>query len=160
MLFLNPHKLRKRWQAVQRVRLGRKGENLACRFLRRQGYFVWKRNWRCRYGELDIIAYNDSQLRLIEVKTRSGKSAISFPAIGAVDKEKTRRIEKLAHSFLLRQRKAMRLRRLTSFAIDAITVHIPEGFLSRPVITHVQNIGDGFSFSVPQRDPARFCNFV
>ena len=137
----------RKWRAYRRIRLGRKGEDLACRFLRRQGYFVWKRNWRCRYGELDIVAYNDSQLRLIEVKTRAGNSALSFPAIGAIDKDKTRRLERLAHSFLLRQRKAMRLRRLTSFAIDAITVHIPGGFFSRPVITYVQNIGDGFSFA-------------
>ena len=146
MLFLNKTRILRRWQAYRRWKLGRKGENLACKFLRRRGFFIWKRNWRCRHGELDIIAYNDSQLRLIEVKTRAGQSAFSFPAIGAIDEAKSKRLERLAHSFILRQRKAMRVRRLTSFTIDAITVHISDNFFSTPIVTHIENIGDNFNF--------------
>lgn len=139
-------RLIRKWQAYRRLRLGRRGEDLACRFLCRQGYHIWKRNWRCRLGELDIIAYSDSQLRLIEVKTRAGRHCFSFPVIDAVDVQKSRRLERLAHSFLLKHGKAMRVRRLTSFAIDVITVQIPEGIFSSPVIVHLHNAGDDFNF--------------
>jgi len=52
-------------------RLGREGENRACQYLRRQGYEIIARNWRSRFGEIDIIARNGGSLIFIEVKTRS-----------------------------------------------------------------------------------------
>lgn len=134
----------KKWLAYRHLRVGRRGEELACKFLRQRGYFIWKRNWRCRHGELDIIAYNNNVLRFIEVKTRSLHTAFDFPAIEAVDKAKTKRLERLAYSFVLRRRKAMRLRRLTSYVIDVITVLVPERIFSSPAITHIQNISEGF----------------
>jgi len=36
--------------------LGRRGEDLAARFLEQQGLVVLSRNWRCRHGELDLVA--------------------------------------------------------------------------------------------------------
>lgn len=151
MISILCQRMLRKWQAYRRLRLGRKGEDLACRFLSRQGFYVWKRNWRCRVGELDIIAYNDSQLRLIEVKTRAGKHCFDFPAIDAIDKPKLKRLERLSHSFLLKHRKEMRVRRLRSFAIDAITVQIPEGIFASPIITHIHNSGDDFNFTSHKR---------
>ena len=149
-------RMTRKWLAYRRLRLGKKGEDLACKFLRRQGFYVWKRNWRCRLGELDIIAYNDSQLRLIEVKTRALKHSFDFPAIEAIDQQKLKRLEKLSHSFLLKHSKAMRVRRLTSFAIDAITVQIPEGIFASPIITHIHNSGDGFNFTCHKQQRRQF----
>lgn len=39
-----------------RQRLGKKGEDAACTYLERKGYVICRRNYRCRYGEIDIIA--------------------------------------------------------------------------------------------------------
>jgi putative endonuclease len=52
--------------------LGRTGEQLAVEFLIRGGYEVLERNWRCRQGEIDIIARDGATTVFVEVKTRSG----------------------------------------------------------------------------------------
>lgn len=52
--------------------LGRTGEQLAVEFLIRRGYAVVERNWRCRQGEIDIVARDGGTTVFVEVKTRSG----------------------------------------------------------------------------------------
>lgn len=52
--------------------LGRTGEQLAVEFLIRCGYAVVERNWRCRQGEIDIVARDGATTVFVEVKTRSG----------------------------------------------------------------------------------------
>ena len=51
------------------LRLGRQGETLTCKIYRRRGYEILARNWRCRYGELDIVARDGGILVFAEVKT-------------------------------------------------------------------------------------------
>lgn len=46
------------------------GEELACNFLVKKGYFILERNWRYKKAEIDIIAMKDDVLIFIEVKTR------------------------------------------------------------------------------------------
>lgn len=54
--------------------LGRRGEDIACKALRKEKYKIIARNWRCRLGEIDIIAEDRAKaLCFIEVKARSGK---------------------------------------------------------------------------------------
>jgi putative endonuclease len=50
--------------------LGQRGENVAARFLRDQGYKILERNFRCELGEVDIIARDGRTLVFAEVKTR------------------------------------------------------------------------------------------
>ncbi len=52
--------------------LGRRGENLAADYLAGTGLVVLSRNWRCREGEVDLIATDGQCLVVCEVKTRSG----------------------------------------------------------------------------------------
>ena len=52
------------------LRLGRRGERLACRLLEESGCTILARNWRCRAGELDIVARDGVTLVFAEVKTR------------------------------------------------------------------------------------------
>ncbi len=55
----------------RRIELGKFGEDFACEYLKRQGYRIEFRNFRCRIGEIDIIAVKDNVLSFIEVKTRN-----------------------------------------------------------------------------------------
>ncbi len=57
----------------KRQALGRKGEELACRFLEKKGYHILTRNYRTRTGEIDIIARDGGVLVFVEVKTRGSK---------------------------------------------------------------------------------------
>lgn len=52
--------------------LGDRGESCAAEYLRRQGCRILTRNYRCKAGEIDIIAEDHGTLVFIEVKTRRG----------------------------------------------------------------------------------------
>lgn len=54
--------------------LGKRGEDLAVEFLQKKGLQILERNWRCMYGELDIVAKDGEVLVFVEVKTRSSVS--------------------------------------------------------------------------------------
>ncbi|MGH9391272.1 MAG: YraN family protein, partial [Vicinamibacteria bacterium] len=82
--------------------LGRRGEALAARELRRRGYAILERRWRCRIGEIDIIARDGEVLAVVEVKARS-RSDYGAP-IDAVDRDKRRKLEKLARAYLQTRR--------------------------------------------------------
>ena len=56
----------------RRGQLGRRGEELACERLTAAGLEVVARNWRCRAGEIDVIAAGPGLLVFCEVKTRRG----------------------------------------------------------------------------------------
>jgi putative endonuclease len=77
---------------------GAAGEVLAARFLRDKGYEIWTANFRCRLGEVDIIAVKRPYIAFVEVKARSEDSLYSPRE--AVTREKQRRIVKTALLFL------------------------------------------------------------
>lgn len=84
------------------LRTGRKGEEMAYYFLRRQGYTIVARNWRCagHKGEIDLIGWDGSILCFIEVKTRSSHAVKSAEA--AVDRAKQLELRRMAAQFLRR----------------------------------------------------------
>lgn len=57
-----------------RQRLGQLGEMLAATELEQRGYTILARNWRCRYGELDLVARDGDTLAAIEVRTRRSQT--------------------------------------------------------------------------------------
>lgn len=81
--------------------LGAHGEDLAVRHLQAAGMEIICRNWRCRYGELDLIARDAGVTAFVEVKTRSGL-AYGAPA-EAVTFAKRQRIRRLALLWLTEQ---------------------------------------------------------
>lgn len=63
---------------------GVKGENIAARYLQKHKYKILERNFRCRYGEIDIIAVNGNFVCFIEVKTR-GNDKFGLPRESVTD---------------------------------------------------------------------------
>lgn len=82
----------------ERLALGKLGEDLAFKKIRRLGYKKIIRNYRCPLGEIDLIARDSDTLVFIEIKTRKGKS-ISY-AKEAVDARKRRQISKVALAYM------------------------------------------------------------
>ncbi|KUP96336.1 YraN family protein [Thermobifida cellulosilytica] len=77
----------------RRQELGRLGEEAAAEYLARTGLRILQRNWRCRDGELDIVARQGRTLVVVEVKTRSG---LRYGApTGAVDGTRGARLRAL-----------------------------------------------------------------
>ncbi|MGI8664534.1 MAG: YraN family protein [Jatrophihabitans sp.] len=79
--------------------VGRYGEKIAARLLADTGHRVIETNWRCRQGEIDIVAAQGSTLIICEVKTRSSV-AFGQPA-EAVDRAKRLRLRQLATQWLI-----------------------------------------------------------
>ena len=117
-----------------RAEIGALGEQLAVEHLRTLGLRVLDRNWRCRYGELDIIAADDAMRTavFVEVKTRTSDR---FGGVQqAVTSEKVRRLRRLAGLWLAGQNSSW-----AAVRIDVIGVRI--GRHRTPEITHLQAVG-------------------
>lgn len=83
---------------TDRIAIGKDGEDEAGRFLRRNGYKLLERNYRCRHGEIDIVAMDGDVIAFIEVKTR-GSDRFGPPA-GSVDERKQRHITKASMHYM------------------------------------------------------------
>jgi len=72
-----------------RKALGSKGEDLAVRYLTKKGYKVIERNYRCQWGEIDLVAREGDTLVFVEIKSRSS-SGFGLPqdAVGRFKQEK------------------------------------------------------------------------
>lgn len=77
-----------------RRELGDRGEALAERFFVERGAEMLARNWRCRFGEIDLLVRLGSVLHIVEVKTRAA-SGIQAPNEGISSKKR----ERLARAF-------------------------------------------------------------
>jgi putative endonuclease len=82
-----------------RRRLGASGERVASGWLEARGYRILARNWRCPYGELDLVAEHDGELVFVEVKTRRGLGHGAPEE--AVTPAKRRRLIAAAQSYLV-----------------------------------------------------------
>ena len=82
----------------ERLELGRFGEELALKKIKRLGYKKIIRNYRCPLGEVDLIARDGDTLVFIEIKTRRGKSI--YYAKEAVDEKKKRQLSKVALAYM------------------------------------------------------------
>jgi putative endonuclease len=81
-----------------RQNLGKTGETIASNFLEKNGYTIVTRNYRRKFGEIDIIARDRDYLVFIEVKTRTGTSH-GHP-LEAITFKKQRQISKVAQCYL------------------------------------------------------------
>lgn len=82
----------------ERLELGKLGEELAFREIKRLGYKKVIRNYRCPLGEIDLIAWDGDTLVFIEIKTRRGKS-LAY-AKESVNARKRRQLSKVALAYM------------------------------------------------------------
>lgn len=119
---------------LTRAEVGALGEQLAVDHLTSVGLRVLTRNWRCRYGELDVVAADDAThtVVFVEVKTRTTDR---FGGVAqAVTPTKVRRLRRLAGLWLAGQHGGW-----AAVRIDMVGVRI--GRSRVPEITHLQGIG-------------------
>ena len=114
---------------ADRAALGRWGEQIAVGHLVGLGMQVLDRNWRCRYGELDVVALDtDSTVVFVEVKTRQ-TNRFGEPS-EAVNYAKAMRIRRLALLWLAEQHRYGDLR------FDVVSVVKAPGLLA--AVTHLR----------------------
>jgi putative endonuclease len=87
---------------TQNREVGKKGEEVALRFLKKNGYRILQRNYVCKLGEVDIIAREKDTLAFVEVKTRT--STTFGPPQLAVNASKQMQLSKAALSFIKEKR--------------------------------------------------------
>lgn len=105
---------------------GLKGEALAISYLKKKGYKILEKNYRTKFGEIDIIASKDGVVVFIEVKTRS-TDAFGAPE-ESVTRDKQERIKKIALYYL------KDLKNLPALRFDVISIELkPE-----PQIEHIE----------------------
>jgi putative endonuclease len=116
-----------------RRRLGAKGEDLAARHLEGRGYEVVDRNFRTRFGELDLVAAGDGCLVFCEVKTRiSRQRSTELGPLASLGPRKQRQVRQMAREWLATRRAELagalpeRSGRLPGLRFDAIGVTLDD----------------------------------
>jgi putative endonuclease len=113
----------------QRQNFGRLGESLAERHLRNNGYEIVCRNYRTRFGEIDIIARDRDTIVFVEVKARSSTAYGSAKA--AITPHKRRKISMLALYYLKTTRQTSARARF-----DVVTISTDHG---KPDVDVIKN---------------------
>ena len=89
-------------KGASRIETGRRGEDLAVDYLKQRGYRIIERNYRCPFGEIDIVAQQGEVVVFIEVKTRRS------PRFGdpqqSITLEKRKHISRIALDYLQKKR--------------------------------------------------------
>lgn len=106
--------------SIERQRIGKLGEEEAVRRYEQAGLSVLALNWRCRNGEIDMIAKEGDTIVFVEVRTRSAASGKRFgTAAESVDARKQLKIRSVAQTYL-RQHQLQHCR--IRFDVVAITI--------------------------------------
>ena len=113
----------------ERARFGQWGEDEACRYLIAHGYKIIARNYRCNFGEIDIIADKKNELTFIEVKSRQTLK-FGLPA-EAVTKTKQAKIHHTAFDYL--QKNSIRYEMI---CFDVIEIFLENGIAKLNHIEH------------------------
>ena len=91
-------------------KIGELGEDIACKFLMKQGFSVLERNYTKKWGEIDIIAKKDDKRYFIEVKSKSVSSLdfVSYETTGRPEENmhpwKMKRLRRVVETYLISKR--------------------------------------------------------
>ena len=121
------------------TQLGRKGERLAARFLKKHGYRLLQRNYTCPRGEIDLVALDGEEVVFVEVRTRTD-DAFGDPA-ESVTSKKRRQVSSVALDYARRKKLADQPMRF-----DVVTV-----LFGRSDQPRIELFRDAFPFDAPSR---------
>ena len=113
----------------ERHKLGKTGEEIGTKYLIKNGYRIIIRNFRCRQGEIDIIAQDKNEIVFIEVKTRKNTN-YGYP-IDAVDKRKQKHILNASKYYIYINKLEKK-----NIRFDVIEIYKKDKFY----INHIKNI--------------------
>lgn len=117
---------------MENKKFGQYGEKLAAKFLKRKGYKILQRNYFTKFGEIDIIARDGSELVFVEVKTRSDQ--LYGNPENAIDEQKLHHLQRMAQIYVLEKNLGN-----IPIRIDAVSVFI-DLVMKEKVIEHFINI--------------------
>lgn len=124
--------VRKQRQGMENRLLGRWGEAVVAEDLRKKGWRILAAGYRCRLGEIDLVASDGKFLAFVEVKLR--KSTAYGTAAEAVDRRKQNRIRAAAQLYLARYPSDLQPR------FDIAEVYAPRGMETpTPQISYIEN---------------------
>lgn len=112
--------IRKEEEMDRRV-FGQIGENTAADVMRAKGYRILRQNYRCRYGEIDIIAEKRGEMSFVEVKARQNFN-YGRPC-EAVTEEKRKHMRRAAHCYLDEMKEKGYIPRRYEFQIIEVVVN-------------------------------------
>ncbi len=118
-----------------RKKVGSQGEDIAVSFLKRRGLRIVEKNFRCRLGEIDIIAVDKNTICFVEVKTRR-----SFAFGSGMESVLVRKQKKIMKTALL----YLKIKGLSEsdFRFDVISILLPDSQL--PQVEYLENAFEGF----------------
>lgn len=113
---------------------GKRGEELAARFMIDRGYTIIDRNWHCRAGEIDIVARQNEEWIFVEVRTRHARTTET--AFESITPQKQERFTAAIYSYLAQLPDPDTV----NWRADVVAVALRPGY--RPVIDYVENALD------------------
>ncbi len=119
----------------KRLVTGKQGEEIALQHLRENGYKILEKNFRCKLGEIDIIARDQHIVVFIEVRTKISSSVPSAygPPYNSVTSHKQRQVKRVALFYISRHNLVN-----TQFRFDVIGITLnSQG--EKPHLDHIQN---------------------
>ena len=109
--------------------LGNRGEKLALKYLKQQGLRLFEKNYHCRYGEIDLIMWDNDYLVFVEVRYR--KNANFGGAISSINQNKQDKLRRSAEDYLIRTKN-----NATPCLFDILCLN---GDLSKPEYQWIKN---------------------
>ena len=122
----------RRNDSLHKRHLGNASEEFAAQFVSRSlGWTILVRNWRCRFGELDIIAKDQGTLVIVEVRSRSQSNLGAVEE--AVDERKLRQLRRVIPIFLQSVEATE-----SCVRVDAIVIYFPHAQITS--MNHFRNV--------------------
>ncbi len=118
-------------EKIKKESVGRTGEEVTCRHLKKEGYLILERNYKTKYAEIDVVCRKKKELVFVEVRTKTNEN-FGSPE-DTVDVEKIKRLKRSALGYIQKKRYQGPCR------IDLVCVVLnKEGDVER--LTHHKNI--------------------
>lgn len=117
---------------MSRQTLGRHGEDFAVQHLESHGWTIHERNWRCRHGEIDIIAIAPDAVTVVFIEVRTRSTVNAGHPLETIGPSKAARMRRTAGAWLSAQEEF-----IPRFRIDVIGI-IWDGLA--PELTHLEGL--------------------